>query len=104
MNEQPFSTNMLTLEVLDAICDRLGIRPSALIFLDHDFSNDEVAALETYVTQRSLGRVKTTMTDLTAQLLTIKPTFTPEAAQTIARELCTAWLQEDRYTQTLTLA
>lgn len=103
MNDQPFSTNMLTLEVLDAICDRLGIRPSALIFLDHDFSSDEITALETYLTQRSLSRVKTTMNDLTAQLLTIK-TFTPETAQTIARELCTAWLQEDRYTQTLTLA
>ncbi|MCT4486387.1 hypothetical protein [Levilactobacillus parabrevis] len=103
MNDQPFSTNMLTLEVLDAICDRLGIRPSALIFLDHDFSSDEITALETYLTQRSLGHVKTTMSNLTAQLLTIK-TFTPEAAQTIARELCTAWLQEDRYTQTLTLA
>lgn len=33
MNDQPFSTNVLTLEVLDAICERLENRPSALNFL-----------------------------------------------------------------------
>ena len=103
MNEQPFSTNMLTLEVLDAICDRLKIRPSALIFLDHDFSGDEVAALEKYLIDNTHQQRLTHVTDLAHRIQVIKH-FTDDAAQQLAGELATAFIQEDRFTQTLTLA
>jgi len=103
MNDQPFSTNMLTLEVLDAICDRLQIRPSALIFLDHDFSSDEVAALEKQLIDNTHQQRRTHVTDLAQHLQVIKP-LTDAAAQQMAGELATALIQEDRFTQTLTLA
>ncbi|WP_407888283.1 hypothetical protein [Levilactobacillus sp. N40-8-2] len=102
MHDQPFSTNVLTLEILDAICERLENRPSALIFLDHEFSNNEITVLEDFLTQRTLSHIKTPVADLANQLHAVKPTFTPETTRMLARELSTAFLQEDRDAQALT--
>ncbi|WP_057878202.1 hypothetical protein [Levilactobacillus paucivorans] len=92
-----FSKDALTLEVLDAICEKLDLQSSALVFLDYEFKPGEIKKIEADLIQRSVKQQPTSIADVAALVRTVRPSLTTHAATSIAEQLVAGFQAESRF-------
>lgn len=91
------NTRSLILDVLDRLADKAKIHSSSLVYLDHDFSADEIDQVNQFMMTQVVGDNVVSTKTLATLLQAVKPSLTPDLAAAIAPELNRAWLEEGMY-------
>ena len=97
MNDATLTHEFLLLEVLNAICAKTKIKPSALILLNFHFTDAQLQALDTYLFDHAFGQQALSTQDVAQKLHEIRPNMTAADYFFIAQDLVAAWKHEERY-------
>ncbi|GHP13229.1 hypothetical protein YK48G_06540 [Lentilactobacillus fungorum] len=92
-----YNQKSLLLNVLNEICERLNIRDSSLIFLNYQFTNEQIRDLYQYLTLKDSLESTVESFELSQELMSIQPELPQEAAETMATELIEAFKTEEKF-------
>ena len=94
---ESYTKKSLLLDVLNEVCGQLNIKVSSLIFLNYEFTNEQIRDLYQYLTLKYSLALTVEAFELSQELISIKPNLGEDQAEDMASQLIDALRKEGRF-------
>ncbi|MFD1430144.1 MULTISPECIES: hypothetical protein [Lacticaseibacillus] len=87
----------LVQDVLDRLCEKMRVHSSSLVYLDYDFTADEIDQLNQFMLGQTVAEHAVSVRTLGRLIQTVKPALDTDSGQLVAGRLIAAWLEEGMF-------
>lgn len=92
---EPFSRATLLLNVLNTIADQTGLKSSDLVFLNYEFTSQEISRLMDQLVESQIKRLPLTDQEFEKVITMVKPDL--QGVPVVCQQLKTSFIAEERF-------